>query len=42
MNGRDFPVKWTGTLSGDEIRLKRELGGGGMPGFGRGAAPAKN
>ncbi len=42
MMGQDFPIKWTGTLSGDEMKLKRELGGGGMPGFGRGAAPAKN
>jgi hypothetical protein len=46
MNGQDFQVKWTGTLSGDEIQLKRELGGGpgggGMPGFGRGAPPAGN
>ncbi len=48
MNGRDFPIKWSGTLSGDEIKLKRELGGGGapgrggMPGFGRGAPPEEN
>ncbi|MEJ2109199.1 MAG: alpha/beta hydrolase-fold protein [Acidobacteriota bacterium] len=47
MNGQDFPVKWTGTLSGDELSLKRELAGGmgrgmGMPGMGRGAAPAGN
>jgi hypothetical protein len=51
MNGQDFPVKWTGTLSGDELKLKRELAGGGMgmPGMGggtgrggRGGAPAGN
>jgi enterochelin esterase-like enzyme len=42
MMGQDFQIKWTGTLSGDEIELKRELAGGGMPGIGRGAAPAKN
>jgi enterochelin esterase-like enzyme len=43
MNGQDFNVSWTGTLSGDEMKLKRELGGGGGMGvFGRGAAPAKN
>ncbi len=41
INGQDFQIKWTGTLSGDAIKLKRELAGGGMPGFGRGAAPAK-
>ncbi len=47
MNGQDFPVKWTGTLSGNELKLKRELAGGGMgmPGMGRGGrggAPAGN
>jgi enterochelin esterase-like enzyme len=47
MTGQGFQVKWTGTLSGDEIKLKRELAGGGapgggMPGLGRGAAPAGN
>jgi len=42
MMGRDFQIQWTGTLSGDEIKLKRELAGGGMPGLGRGAAPSKN
>jgi hypothetical protein len=49
VNGQDFDVKWTGTLSGDELKLKRELAGGmgggmGMPGMGggRGAAPAGN
>ena len=41
VNGQDFKVSWTGTLSGDEMKLRRELGGGmgggrGMPG-GRGA-----
>ena len=46
MMGQDFKVSWTGTLSGDEMKLRRELGGGmgggrGMPG-GRGAAPAGN
>lgn len=41
MNGQDFPVKWTGTLSGDELKLKRELAGG-MGRGGRGAAPAGN
>jgi hypothetical protein len=40
--GQDFQIKWTGTLSGDEIKLKRELAGGRMPGIGQGAAPAKN
>jgi hypothetical protein len=39
--GRDMKISWTGTLSGDEIRLKRELAGG-MTGFGRGAAPEGN
>jgi enterochelin esterase-like enzyme len=48
MMGQDFQIKWTGTLSGDEIKLKRELagggapGGGGMPGFGRGTPPEGN
>ncbi|MBN2320362.1 MAG: esterase family protein [Acidobacteria bacterium] len=42
MMGQDFQIKWTGTLSGNELKLKRELAGGGMPGFGRGAPPAKN
>ena len=42
MMGQDFQIKWTGTLSGDEIKLKRELAGGRMPGIGQGAAPAKN
>ena len=38
MNGQDMKISWTGTLSGDEIKLKREAGGGGgMPGGGRGA-----
>ncbi|MBN2062301.1 MAG: esterase family protein [Deltaproteobacteria bacterium] len=42
MGGRGFKVEWTGTLSGDELKLKRGLaggmggfGGGGMPGGGR-------
>jgi enterochelin esterase-like enzyme len=43
MNGQDMKISWTGTLSGDEIKLKREAGsGGGMPGGGRGAAPLVN
>jgi enterochelin esterase-like enzyme len=32
MGGRDFNIKWTGTLSGDELRLKRGFTGGMMPG----------
>ncbi len=42
MNGQDMKISWTGTLSGDEIKLKRDAGGGGMPGGGRGAAPTAN
>jgi len=43
MNGQDIKILWTGTLSSNEIKLKREAaGGGGMPGAGRGAAPAGN
>jgi enterochelin esterase-like enzyme len=43
MNGQDMKISWTGTLSGDEIKLKREAGGGGgMPGSGRGPAPKAN
>jgi enterochelin esterase-like enzyme len=34
MNGQDIKILWTGTFSGDEIKLKREAGGG-MPGGGR-------
>jgi enterochelin esterase-like enzyme len=41
VSGQDFNMSWTGTLSGDELKLKRELAGGGMGG-GRGAAPAGN
>jgi enterochelin esterase-like enzyme len=43
MMGQDMKISWTGTLSGDEMKLRRELAGGGrgMPG-GRGAAPAGN
>jgi len=41
MMGQEFPVKWTGTLSGNELKLKRELAGG-MGRGGRGAAPAGN
>jgi len=43
MNGQNFKISWTGTLSGDEIKLRREAGGGGgMPGAGRGPAPKTN
>jgi hypothetical protein len=42
MMGQDMKISWTGTLSGDEIKLKREAAGGGMPGGGRGAAPKAN
>jgi enterochelin esterase-like enzyme len=43
MNGQDMKISWTGTLSGDEIKLKREAGGGGgMPGSGRGTTPKAN
>jgi enterochelin esterase-like enzyme len=31
VNGQDIKIIWTGTLSGDEMKLKREVGGG-MPG----------
>jgi enterochelin esterase-like enzyme len=41
VNGQDMKISWTGTLSGDEIKLKREVGGG-MPGGGRGVAPKAN
>jgi len=41
MNGQGTKISWTGTLSGDEIKLKREAGGG-MPSAGRGAGPAVN
>ena len=33
-NGQDIKIIWTGTLSGDEIKLTRGVGGG-MPGPGR-------
>ena len=33
-NGQDIKIIWTGTLSGDEIKLNRQVGGG-MPGGGR-------
>jgi hypothetical protein len=36
MSGQSFDMKWTGTLSGDELKLKRGLAGGGMGGFGGG------
>jgi enterochelin esterase-like enzyme len=42
MNGQDMPISWTGTLSGDDLKLKREVAGGGMPGGGPGAAPKTN
>jgi enterochelin esterase-like enzyme len=42
MNGQDMKISWTGMLSGDELKLKRDAGGGGMPGGGRGAAPIGN
>ena len=41
VSGQDFTMSWTGTLSGDELKLKRDLAGGGMGG-GRGVAPAGN
>jgi enterochelin esterase-like enzyme len=43
MNGQDFKMSWTGVIAGDEIKLKREAAGGGMPPVGgRGAAPKTN
>ena len=36
INGQDMKVSWTGTLSGDEMKLKREIAGGGMRGGGDG------
>ena len=33
ISGQDFDIEWTGTLSGDELKLKRVVGG--MPGGGR-------
>jgi hypothetical protein len=33
-SGQDMAISWTGTLSGDELKLKRSVGGG-MPGGGR-------
>jgi enterochelin esterase-like enzyme len=41
MNGQDIKIIWTGTLAGDEIKLKRGVGGG-MPGAGRGTGPGAN
>jgi len=32
--GQEMNISWTGTLSGDELKLKRTVGGG-MPGGGR-------
>jgi enterochelin esterase-like enzyme len=34
MSGQDMKISWTGTLSGDELKLKREAAGGGAPGGG--------
>jgi hypothetical protein len=34
MNGQDIKILWTGTLAGDEIKLKRGVVGE-MPGGGR-------
>ena len=34
VGGQDMKISWTGTLSGDELKLKRSVGGG-MPGGGR-------
>jgi hypothetical protein len=31
VGGQEMPISWTGTLSGDELKLKRSVGGG-MPG----------
>ena len=42
MNGQDMKISWTGMLSGDDLKLKRDAGGGGMPGGGRGTAPTAN
>lgn len=36
VGGQGFDVKWTGTLSGDVLKLKRGLGGGMVGGFGGG------
>jgi len=36
INGQDMKVSWTGTLSGDEMKLKREIAGGGTRGGGDG------
>lgn len=33
LNGQDMKVSWTGTLSGDEMKLKREVAGGGGGGM---------
>ncbi|MBN1907358.1 MAG: esterase family protein [Deltaproteobacteria bacterium] len=38
MGEQSFKMKWTGTLSGFELKLKRSLGGG-MGGFGGGGMP---
>ncbi len=34
IGGQEMNISWTGTLSGDELKLKRSVGGG-MPGGGR-------
>ncbi len=39
MGGQGFNINWTGTLSGDELKLKRGFAGGGMSGFGGGMMP---
>ncbi|MFC1840882.1 alpha/beta hydrolase [Thermodesulfobacteriota bacterium] len=39
MGGQGFDLEWTGTLSGDELKLKRGIAGGGMGGFGGGRMP---
>ena len=31
MMGRDMKISWTGTLSGNEIKLKRGFAGDGVP-----------
>jgi predicted esterase len=38
LNGQDMKVSWTGTLSGDVMKLKREIAGGG-PGGMRASSP---
>jgi hypothetical protein len=38
LGGRDFNINWRGTLSGNELKLKRGFAGG-MDGFGGGRKP---